>query len=32
MPKMRVVQVTQPVGHFQLVEREIPAPAVLDHE
>lgn len=27
MPKMRVVQVTQPNGPFELVEREIPEPA-----
>ncbi len=27
MPKMRVMQVTQPKGHFELIEREIPEPA-----
>jgi D-arabinose 1-dehydrogenase-like Zn-dependent alcohol dehydrogenase len=27
MSKMRVVQVSQPKGHFELVEREIPEPA-----
>ena len=27
MSKMRVVQVTQPNGPFELVEREIPEPA-----